>query len=165
MNRQPDPPSSPPKVQDSQFSVSPPVQSPISTNLEVQQKPTSPKNTPKDKIANALDEGLGILHVIGEGLLGPLWMMLFESIQDAVVLGLLVKVPAFLSWWVTGKSFSGLDACLLDTTWWSTDRYACFAIVISDYTLWALLIPRILYRFWRELRNITSQGGAHDSQH
>ena len=90
-------------------------------------------------------------------------MTLFESLQDAITLGLLVKIPGLLSLWVIGKEFSGLDACWTSNNWWSVERYACFAVVISDYTLWATLIPRILYRFWRDLQSLRNegQGGGH----
>ncbi len=104
-----------------------------------------------------------MLHVIGKKLIGPLWMTLFESAQDAIALGLLVKIPNLLSQWVLGKQFSGLDACLQGTNIWSVDRYACFAVVLSDYTLWAVLIPRILYRFIRDLKNLRKQGANHGS--
>jgi hypothetical protein len=110
------------------------------------------------RVEKVLDAGLAVIHVIGNKLLGPLWMTLFESAQDAIALGLLVKIPPLLGQWVLGKEFAGLDACWTGNTLWTVDRYACMAVVLSDYTLWAVLIPRILYRFYRDLRNLTKQG-------
>jgi len=89
----------------------------------------------KDRVDRWLEEKLDVLHVVGTRLLGGLWMTLFESIQDAIVLGLLVKIPGLLSKWVIGQEFSGLDACWLGNNEWSIARYACYAVVISDYTL------------------------------
>jgi hypothetical protein len=116
-----------------------------------------------DRVEERLDDGIGVLHVFGTKLIGPLWMTLFESMQDAIALGLLVKIPNFLSQWVLGKQFSGLDVCWHRTNIWSVDRYACFAIVLSDYTLWGVLIPRILYRSYRDLKNLKQKdkGSGH----
>jgi len=116
----------------------------------------------KDKVAKRLDNWLDVVHVVGSRLLGPLWMTLFESVQDAITLGLIVKIPSILSKWTIGQEFSGLDACWTGNSEWSVARYACYAVVISDYTLWAVLISRIVFRFFRDLRTLFRQGGGHD---
>lgn len=114
----------------------------------------------KDKVAKRLDDGLEIIHIIGSKLLGSLWTPLFESVQDAITLGLIVRIPSTLSKWVIGQNFSGLDACYTTANnEWSVARYACLSVVISDYTLWAVLIFRIMYRFYKNLKTLLRQGG------
>ncbi|WP_250126815.1 hypothetical protein [Chroococcidiopsis sp. CCMEE 29] len=82
--------------------------------------PTTSTSTPrqfltqlpsKDEVAKRLDNLLDIIHAVGTRLFGSLWMTLFESAQDAITLGLLVKIPSILSKWITGQEFSGLDDC------------------------------------------------------
>lgn len=107
-----------------------------------------------EALARILDSWLSILHVVGKSIFGPLWLTLFESIQDAIALGLLVRIPSLLSQWVLGREFSGLDVCWSNNTAWSVARYACIAVVLSDYTLWAVLIPRIIFRFCRDFKNL-----------
>lgn len=119
------------------------------------------KRKPDDYIATFLDTCLSIIHVIGNRLLGPLWTTFFESVQDALALGCLVKIPSFLSTIVLGgKEFTGLDMCWADGNLWSVSNYACTAVVLSDYTLWAVLIFRILFRCCRDLRKLTKGGGV-----
>lgn len=116
--------------------------------------------TPALAVATFLDRWLAVIHVVGERVLGPLWMTLFESVQDAVTLGLLFKIPSLLSKIVLNQEFSGLDECLTDSNVWSISRYACGAVVLSDYTLWAALIPRILFRFFRDMSKLLNSQGA-----
>lgn len=106
-----------------------------------------------DKVQKQLNTGIDVLHVIGKTILGSLWMTLFESTQDAIVLGLLVKIPTFFSEWVLGKKFSGLDACWQGTNIWSIDRYSCYAVVAAEFSLWVPLIIRILRRTIGALRS------------
>ncbi|MEO1686185.1 MAG: hypothetical protein AAFS06_23380 [Cyanobacteria bacterium J06631_12] len=115
------------------------------------------KQKPDERVAAILDTWLSILHVIGKRVFGPLWMTFFESVQDAIALGLLVKIPTLLSIWVLKKEFSGWNVCWAQYGVWDTSRYACFAVVLSDYTLWAVLIPRILCRFLRDLKKLSSK--------
>lgn len=115
--------------------------------------------TPQERVANWLDKWLVVVHVIGNRIFGPLWMTLFESAQDAITLGLIVQIPSILSKWTVGKEFSGLDACWTGNNEWSVARYACYAVVLSDYTLWGVLIPRILFRFVRDLIDLFKGGG------
>lgn len=116
---------------------------------------------PDEHIAALLDSCLSIIHVIGNRLLGPLWMTFFDSVQDAIALGFLVQIPSFLSKVVLGgKEFTGLDMCWADNSLWSVSNYACTAVVLSDYTLWAVLISRILFRCYRDLKQLTQGKGS-----
>lgn len=126
------------------------------------QKPPPNKKPLEDRVANWLDEWLNVVHVVGKRIFGPLWMTLFESAQDAITLGLLVQIPSILSKWTVGKEFSGLDACWTGNNEWSVARYACYTVVLSDYTLWGVLIPRILFRFVRDFIDLFKKGGGSD---
>jgi len=112
---------------------------------------------PDQLVAQTIDTWLAVVHVVGKRFFGPLWMTLFESVQDAIALGLLVQVPSLLSKFVLGQEFAGLDACWINGNVWSISRYACAAIVLSDYTLWAVLIPRILVRCFRDLKKLLGE--------
>jgi len=109
-------------------------------------------------VERKINAALAVLHVVGKAVLGPLWMVLFESVQDAVVLGLLVKVPAQLSEFVLKTNFSGLDQCWSGYSAWDVNRYACSGVVISSYVMWATLIPRILYRLISTVKAQTKGG-------
>lgn len=113
---------------------------------------------PDERLAALLDNYLSIIHVIGNRLLGPLWITFFESVQDAVALGCLVQIPSFLSKIILGgKEFTGLNMCWANGSLWSVSNYACTAVVLSDYTLWAVLIFRILFRCYRDLKKLTEE--------
>ncbi|MEM9008521.1 MAG: hypothetical protein AAGE59_34050 [Cyanobacteria bacterium P01_F01_bin.86] len=116
--------------------------------------PAETGQKPDEIVAKTLDTWLSTIHAIGERTFGLLWLTLFESVQDAITLGLLVRIPGLLSNWVLDKEFAGLDTCWLENNVWSVSRYACFTVVLSDYALWGVLIPRILFRFYRDLKNL-----------
>ena len=124
-------------------------------------KPLSKKHSSllatDERIAKSLDTGLKVLHTIGERIFGPLWRTLFESVQDAITLGLLVQIPSLLSKFILGQEFSGMDICWDSHNVYAVARYACFAVVLSDYTLWAVLIPRTLFRFVRDFRTLIKE--------
>jgi hypothetical protein len=43
-----------------------------------------------ERVEKQLDIWLDVFHMLGKKFIGPLWMTLFESVQDAIALGLLV---------------------------------------------------------------------------
>lgn len=130
-------------------------QSPPSVEKTIEGAELSRKQSLDKRLAVVLDTMLAIIHVIGKRVFGPLWMSFFESVQDAITLGLLVKIPSLLSEWVLEQKFSGMNACWIQYDIWHTSRYACYAVVLSDYALWAVLIPRILLRCFRDLRKLS----------
>jgi hypothetical protein len=93
------------------------------------------------------------LDQIGEGLMGALWRDVYLSIQDAIALSILLKLPSLVSRLIIGKDFSSFDVCLQENAL-GASRYACFIIVTSDFLLWILLAFRILGRFWADLRDL-----------
>lgn len=121
---------------------------------EVERQKQSRRRKPDESVQATLDTWLSVIHVIGQRVLGPLWLTLFESIQDAVVLGLLFQIPGSLYKWTAGASFPGLDVCWIDHNVWSTSRYACFTVVLSDYAVWAVLVPRVLFRVFRDIKKL-----------
>lgn len=93
------------------------------------------------------------LDLLGRGLMGDLWRTTYLSIQDAIALGILLKVPSLIGWLITRESFSSFDMCLKESALGAT-RYACFIIVVSDFCLWIVLAGRIIGRFWKDLSDL-----------
>jgi hypothetical protein len=91
------------------------------------------------------------IDALGSALIGDLWSTLYESIQDAIALSLLLKIPSWIGFLILGKQYSGFDACFQENEW-EVDRYACFVIVVSDLLLWLVLAGRVLGRFVADIQ-------------
>lgn len=89
---------------------------------------------------------------IGKAVLGDLWRTLYLTLQDAIALALILKIPDALGALIIGEQFSSLKVCLKYDLFNPT-RFACSVIVLSNYLLWILMAARILGRFWADLRN------------
>ena len=87
------------------------------------------------------------------GLMGQLGRTVYGSIQDAIALGILLKLPSLIGEIIIGKDFSSLDICLKESPF-GASRYACFIIVASDFLLWIVLAGRIIGRFWADLKDL-----------
>ena len=113
----------------------------------------------KDKIDTSLENIFHIIDSVGKRIFGSLWETVYLSVQDAISMAILMKIPSSLGTWITGKSFTGFDTCIKETSL-STNRYICFVMVMSDFALWAILAGRIIARFFQDLKKITQQGGG-----
>jgi hypothetical protein len=91
------------------------------------------------------------LDHLGQGLMGDLWRTVYLSIQDAIALAVLLKLPSLVGQLIISKDFSSFDLCLKENPF-GVARYACYIIVTSDFLLWILLGFRILGRFISGLR-------------
>ncbi|WP_164929128.1 hypothetical protein [Gloeobacter violaceus] len=89
---------------------------------------------------------------IGRALMGDFWRIVYLTIQDAIALSVLLRIPGLIVEWIIGRSFASFDVCL-DENPLGPAFYACFIIVISDFLLWALLAVRIIVRFVKDLRD------------
>jgi hypothetical protein len=86
-------------------------------------------------------------------LMGQLGRTVYGSIQDAIAIGIILKLPGLIGEIIIGKDFSGFDICLQESPW-GVSRYACFIIVASDFLLWIVLAGRIIARFWADLKDL-----------
>jgi hypothetical protein len=121
--------------------------------LSPQPKSSSPK-TPFGRITEQfllrVSDPLG---VIGQHVLGAYWQTLCSSIQDAVALALILKVPSAIGGMLLSKDFNGFNVCL-DQNPFGVERYACFIIVASDFCLWIVIAGRTIARFWTDWRGL-----------
>ncbi|MDJ0706589.1 MAG: hypothetical protein QNJ46_25240 [Leptolyngbyaceae cyanobacterium MO_188.B28] len=97
--------------------------------------------------------------LLGKGLLGDLWRTTYLSIQDAIALSILLRIPGLIGRLIIGKEFNGFDVCLQENAL-GASRYACFIIVTSDFGLWFILAVRIIGRFWADLSDIRKPPGS-----
>lgn len=95
----------------------------------------------------------GPVNAIGRAFMGDLWPTFYESIQDAIALGLLLQIPSFIGSLIIGKEYSGFDACFQESLW-GVNRYACFVIVLSDFLLWIVLAGRVAGRFIADIQTL-----------
>ena len=93
------------------------------------------------------------LDLLGQGLLGDLWRTTYLSIQDAIALSILLRIPELIGRLIISKEFTSFDVCLQENAL-GASRYACFIIVTSDFGLWFMLAVRIIGRFWADLGDI-----------
>ncbi|WP_217481668.1 hypothetical protein [Nostoc sp. TCL240-02] len=93
------------------------------------------------------------VDLLGQSLMGDYWKTVYLSIQDAIALSILLKIPDLLGQWILGKSFSDFGVCLQENAL-GASRYACFIIVTSDFMLWIVIAGRIIGRFWADLKNL-----------
>ncbi len=87
------------------------------------------------------------------GLMGQLGRTVFGSIQDAIAIGILLKLPGLIGEKIIGKDFSSWDICLKEN-FLGSSFYACFIIVTSDFMLWIVLGGRIIGRFRADLKDL-----------
>jgi hypothetical protein len=116
---------------------------------------------PKNKVDRFISEFFDTLDSIGNRIFGAWWMFIYESVQDAIALSILVRLPNLLSNWLIGKDFSSFDVCMQTGNWLGTERYACFIVVIADFTGWILLAGRIAQRFICSLAMLNSKGASY----
>ena len=91
--------------------------------------------------------------------MGGYWKTVYLSVQDAIALSVLLKIPELLGQWILGKSFSDFGVCLKENAL-GASRYACFIIVISDFLLWIIIAGRIIGRFWEDLSDLRKGKGG-----
>ena len=121
--------------------------------------PQPPKTPWGQHTERVLENILEPLDLISQRLLGSLWRTLYETVQDAIVLSLLLQIPSLIGRLIVGKEFSSYDVCLQENLLGSS-RYACFIIVTSDFLLWIVLAGRILSRFLVDFTNLWKKGGT-----
>lgn len=114
----------------------------------------------KSLLSNILEP----LDLAGRAVMGELWRDFYLTVQDAIALSLLLRIPGLIGHWIIGKDFSSFEACAKEN-FLSVTPYACFIIVISDFFLWIFLGGRIVGRFWAGLSEFkrTKKGKANGS--
>ena len=129
----------------------PPTTAP-SSPTPVEQSP--PVNTRSGTfIQKVVMNVLEIVDQVFYALMGKLGRTVYGSLQDAIALSILLKLPGLIGQIIIGKDFSSFDICMLESPWGSS-RYACFIIVASDFLLWIVLAGRIIGRFWADLKDL-----------
>jgi len=99
---------------------------------------------------------MNILEVVDQvfyALMGKLGRTVYGSIQDAIAIGIILKLPGLIGEIIIRKDFSGFNICLQESPW-GISRYACFIIVASDFLLWIILAGRIIARFRADLKDL-----------
>ncbi len=87
------------------------------------------------------------------GLMGQLGRTVYGSIQDAIALGILLKLPSLIFQLISTKNFADFTSCSQESPWGSS-FYFCFIIVGSDFLLLIVIVGRTLIRFWRDLKDL-----------
>jgi hypothetical protein len=118
---------------------------------QLQSPPPKPKTPLGRKVENFFITISDPIDVIGSKVFGDLWRQLYMAVQDAIALAFLLKVPGAVGALVVGKDFTGWDVCMKLNPY-SVEFFACFIIVASDFSLWVLLLGRMLGRFLSEWR-------------
>ncbi|NEQ53094.1 MAG: hypothetical protein F6K11_23640 [Leptolyngbya sp. SIO3F4] len=99
-------------------------------------------------IAQIIDASVEGIYATGNWSMESLWRLLFESAQGALRLFVL----SLLSKSILSQKFLGTDAWWTDYAVYAVAKYDCFAVVLSNCALWAVLLPRALYRFTHTFR-------------
>lgn len=91
--------------------------------------------------------------------MGKLGRTVYLTIQDAIALSLIQRIPGLIYKSILGKNFSGYDVCMLGNTF-DTSCVACYVIVTFKYLFWILLASRFLGRvlinikdYWKEFKD------------
>jgi hypothetical protein len=153
----PQTPPPPPNPPPSQSTPTPAQQSPgntQSTTLPTVVEPPPPVTTKLGTFTRTIV--MNVLEVVDQvlyGLMGKLGRTVYGSIQDAIALGILLKLPSLIGEIIIGKDFSSFDICLKEN-YLGASRYACFIIVASDFLLWIVLAGRIIAWFWADLKDL-----------
>jgi hypothetical protein len=149
MSQPQNPQPSQPVPQSSQSSVNPPVQ--------MQTKVGKSMFVLLKNIWEPLD-------LLGKSLMGNYWRTVYLSIQDAIALYILLRIPDLIGHLIFGKSFSSFDVCLKENAL-GASFYACFIIVVSDFLLWIIIAGRIIGRFLADLSDLRKGKGKGGSGH
>ncbi|MFL9456015.1 MULTISPECIES: hypothetical protein [Nostocales] len=147
MTQQQNPQPSQPVPQSSQTSANQPMQS---------------KTKAGKRIEAFLKNVWKPMDLVGQSLMGDYWRTVYLSIQDAIALYILLRIPDLIGQLIFGKSFSSFDVCLKENAL-GASFYACFIMVISDFLLWLVIAGRIIGRFladWDDLRKGSGKGGS-----
>jgi hypothetical protein len=140
------PPPEPPEKKTELQSSPPP--SPIETSKEEAKAKTTLGRTAETVLANVWE----VIDLLGRSLMGELWRTVYFTLQDAIALAVLVRIPGLLSLWIAGKDFSSFDLCLKENPLGAT-FLACYLLVISDFATWIVLAARFLIRFSKDIRD------------
>ena len=97
----------------------------------------------KNKVEAFLEERI---DPYGEALMGKLWRVVYETLQDAIALCLLFSIPGWISKVILKADYSGFDQCYQDWNGLNVNRYACCVIVGSGFLLWIIVTGRIIGR-------------------
>jgi hypothetical protein len=92
---------------------------------------------------------------VGNFLFGNLWRVIYLTIQDAIAIGILLQIPNWIGQLIIGREFSSFSVCLAEDPF-GIERYACYFIVTSKFTLWILLAGRIIGHIGRFLADFYS---------
>jgi hypothetical protein len=117
-------------------------------------EPSPPVNTrsgtfTKKVVMNVLE----LVDQVFYALMGQLGRTVYGSIQDAIALGILVKLPSLIFQIISAKDFADFTSCSQESPWGSS-FYFCFIIVGSDFLLLIVILGRTLIRFWRDVKNL-----------
>lgn len=99
---------------------------------------------------------MSVLEVIDQvfyGIMGKLGRTVYGSIQDAIALGILVKLPGLIFQTISAKNFPDFTSCSQESPWGSS-FYFCFIIVGSDFLLLIVILGRTFIRFWRDVKDL-----------
>lgn len=157
MTTPPNPPPTPLTPTPSQSTPTPIQQSPgntQSTTLPTVVEPPPPVTTKLGTFTQKIV--MNVLEFVDQvlyALMGPLGRTVFGSIQDAIAIGIILKLPGLIGEIIIGKDFSSWDICLKENPL-GASFYACFIIVTSDFMLWIVLGGRIIGRFRADLKDL-----------
>ncbi|MDF5726606.1 MAG: hypothetical protein PUP92_00865 [Rhizonema sp. PD38] len=104
------------------------------------------------------------LDKVGQALMGDYWKTVYLSVQDAIALYIILKIPDLIGQRIFGKSFSNFGDCLKENAL-GASRYACFIMVVSDFLLWIVIAGRIIGRFLADLKDLRKGSGKGGSGH
>jgi hypothetical protein len=125
------------------------------------QKPPLPGRASRsrsDRTEKLLIAILDPIDIIGQKLMGDLWRTFYLSVQDAIALACILQIPSFIGKVIIGKEFNSFTVCLTQDAW-GPNRYACFVMLIGEFSLWAVLAARVLARFIQDFISLLSQRG------
>lgn len=88
------------------------------------------------------------IQLVGITLMGQLWPRVYATIQDAIAISVLQRVPGFISSQIAGINFQDFDTCITQESFTSVGFYACCVIVSSKISLWVVLGARVARRFF-----------------
>jgi hypothetical protein len=143
--------TSPPEPPEKKAEIQPsPPSSPIETSKEEAKAKTKTTlgRTAETVLANIWE----VIDLLGQSLMGELWRTVYFTVQDAIALAVLVRIPGVLSLWIAGKDFSSFDLCLKENPLGAT-FLACYLLVISDFATWIVLAARFSIRFLKDFRD------------
>ncbi|WP_293351901.1 MULTISPECIES: hypothetical protein [unclassified Microcoleus] len=84
---------------------------------------------------------------------GSFGRTVFGSIQDAIALSILFKLPSLIFQIISAKKFADFTSCLQESPWGSS-FYFCFIIVGSEFLSLILIAGRIIARSWADWKNL-----------